>query len=146
MWVLIDTNVYLDVLENRPPLAETCRNLLDLLHKERHSTFCTSQTLRDIGYYFAKRYHSKEQGQKAQFYVYQHTSKILGIGPDDAINALFEDGADYEDALQYLSAERAHVNVIVTSNVKDYKGSPVPVYRPDELLVHLQNMESKTAD
>ena len=41
---------------------------------------------------------------------------------------------DFEDALQYFSAERASVDVIITRNGKDFVASTIPVMTAGEYL------------
>lgn len=48
-----------------------------------------------------------------------------------AIKAKFK---DFEDAVIYQSAENAHIDAIITRNLKDFKLSKLPVYSPDEML------------
>ena len=44
---------------------------------------------------------------------------------------------DFEDALQAATAERIHVDNIITRNVKDYKQSRIVAFTPTEFLARL---------
>ena len=60
--------------------------------------------------------------------IYCLINKIIPITPDDAINAIFEPGVDFEDTLIMNSAESAMLDCIVTSNFKDFGKSNIPVF------------------
>ncbi|MDO8952852.1 MAG: hypothetical protein Q7U86_09520, partial [Draconibacterium sp.] len=44
----------------------------------------------------------------------------------------------YEDSLQYFSALRLDCDILITRNVKDFKGAQLPVMTPDEFLNSLK--------
>jgi len=136
MRILVDSNVYIDVLLKREPFSGVCREFLEKCRKYRHLTYCTPQTMRDVGYAIHKHTHSKEIAIRAMFYLHQTTRTVIGITGDDAINALFEDANDYEDALQYLAAERNHLDAVVTNNIRDFQKSHVPVYTPEQIVAY----------
>ncbi len=46
---------------------------------------------------------------------------------------------DFEDAIQYCSAMAIDADCVVTSNVKDFLFSEIPVYKPDEFLEEVVN-------
>ncbi len=41
---------------------------------------------------------------------------------------------DFEDAVQYYAAKSAHVDFIITRNIKDYKESTIPVLTAEQFL------------
>ena len=43
--------------------------------------------------------------------------------------------ADFDDAVVAATAERAGCTSVITRNVKDFAGSPVPVLTPQEFLL-----------
>ena len=49
-------------------------------------------------------------------------------------NALVSGFTDFEDALQYCSAQTVDADCIVTRNKKDFSASEIPVYELDEFL------------
>ncbi len=51
---------------------------------------------------------------------------------------------DFEDALQYYSAKSMEADCIVTSNVKDFTFSDIPVYKPEEFLDKIANSRMNT--
>jgi hypothetical protein len=65
-------------------------------------------------------------------------SKLLGIlkVDDDIIkSALASDFKDFEDAIQYYTAqEYKRIDIIITRNIKDYKNSSLPVMTPETFM------------
>ena len=132
MHFLVDTNVYIDFFFNREG-AEEAAKFFDWCHKRRCKTFVTSMSLRDIGYYSHRLFHSDKEARKIQFEVYTHCSKVIGITADDAINSLFSGMSDYEDSLISEAADREMINIIITNNKKDFKNSKVTALTPKEM-------------
>lgn len=52
----------------------------------------------------------------------------------DALQALDWPTPDYEDALQAAAALACDARVILTRNVRDFKGSPVPAITPEAFM------------
>lgn len=59
---------------------------------------------------------------------------ILAITEKIVDDALREDTADFEDALQYIAAEKNGMDFIITRNKDDFKKSKLTVLSPRELL------------
>ena len=60
--------------------------------------------------------------------------EVAELKPGDLKNAAEMCLADYEDAVQMCCAKRIKANYIVTRNVRDFKESVVPAFKPGELL------------
>ena len=132
MKLLIDTNVYLDLLLKREG-HETCRELFYICAKKRNQTFVTSMSLRDIEYVLHKYIHNSQISRKMQHWVYEITTKVISISSDAAIGALFEETNDYEDNLQMLAAQEAMLDAIITKDKKHFKECKIPVFTPEEI-------------
>ena len=59
---------------------------------------------------------------------------ILDTCGIDYRKALTSSIVDYEDAVMVETAARAGMDCIVTRNLKDYAGAPMPVYSPAQLI------------
>ena len=90
-------------------------------------------SLRDIGYTLHRYLHDEEKTRMAQLQIYSMVSKVVGVSADAAINSLFSDAKDFEDALQVNAAEEAMCMAIVTFNKKDYAKANIPVFTPQEI-------------
>lgn len=132
MRLLVDTNVYLDFLFKREKFEDA-----DLFFYKaaayNHQTYVTSMSLRDIEYAAYRASHSKKIAKSLQFKAYEMTSKVISVTADSAINALYSDIEDFEDALQVLSAEETMLDAIITSDKKLFRESTLPIYTPREI-------------
>lgn len=132
MRVLVDTNVFLEYFLRRNNYRAVDRFFL-LAALRHNQTYVTSMSLRDIGYIIHRYLHDKEKTKEAQLQVYSMVSKIVGVSADAAIDSLYSDAKDFEDALQIRAAEEAMCMAIVTFNKKDYLKANIPVFTPMEI-------------
>lgn len=132
MWVLVDTNVFLDLLLNREPSSNDVKKFFRYCQLTKTRVYVTSMSLRDIEYTIHHIYHDKLIARRAVNDVYSLCSKVIGISADDAIESIFSSMKDYEDSLIVEAAKREMMNLIVTNNIKDFKDCKFPVWTPKE--------------
>ena len=132
MKVLVDTNVFLEYFLRRENYRDVDKFFL-LAAKQYNQTFVTSMSLRDIGYTLHRYLHDEKKTREAQLQVYSMVSKIVGVSADAAIDSLYSDAKDFEDALQVRAAEEAMCMAIVTFNKRDYQKANIPVFTPMEI-------------
>ena len=132
MKVLVDTNVFLEYFLRRENYRDVDKFFL-LAAKQYNQTFVTSMSLRDIGYTLHRYLHDERKTREAQLQVYSMVSKVVGISADAAIDSLYSDAKDFEDALQVRAAEEAMCMAIVTFNKRDYQKANIPVFTPMEI-------------
>ena len=134
MKVLLDTNVFLDVIEARQGFFDDSSMVVSLATE--YDGFVAASSVTDIYYLEHRHSHSKEKTKK----IIEKLLKVFGIvdiTARDCRNALRSDIPDFEDAVLVESAIREGIDAIVTRNKKDFKNSPVPVYTPVEFLLML---------
>lgn len=132
MKILIDTNVYLELFLKRDNYS-LVKEMFYLAYKKKNQTFITSQSLRDIEYVVKRYYHDSNISKMLQHKAYEITSKVISISNDTAIEALFSDMRDYEDALQILACQEYCLDGLITLNKKDFLNSDIPVFTPKEI-------------
>ena len=72
--------------------------------------------------------------------VYQKLSLIFrfaDLSVSDLAHAAELNWKDFEDAVQSVTAERIHVDYIITRNVRDFAQSKVVAFTPSELLARI---------
>ena len=136
MKLLIDTNIYLELFLKRENYL-LIKKLFFLFYKNNHETYITTQSLRDIEFILRRQLHDSKIAKLLQHKAYEITSKVISITNDTAIDALFSDFADYEDALQSFAAEESHIDAIITLNKKDYLNSNIPAFTPQEIFNYI---------
>lgn len=133
MKVLVDTNVFLDILLKRNELMNESIKTLELLRSNNDQIYINAASLKDIYYFASKSFHSS---YKARLYIndiYSRVSKVISFSSDDAIEAIYEDG-DFEDNCLVESAKASMCDAIITRNVKGFIGKDIPVFSPKEFL------------
>lgn len=130
MYILVDTNVFIDLILNRGKDAEIADLFFKNVYSEKSKIFISPMSLRDIEYTVVRLTHNKKAGKDAMFIAYEMCHKMIVFSRSDAIEALTSEVDDYEDALLVEAAKRELLNVIVTNNIKDFKKADIPVWTP----------------
>lgn len=131
--VLIDTNIFLDVLLEREGLADESQAILDWCESQPGDVWIAWHTLANL-YYIGSKIVGKRQADE----FVDEVLKAFEICPVDSLAARTARSlpmADFEDALQVAAAQKASVELIVTRNVRDYRKSPIPVMSPKAFFV-----------
>ncbi len=132
MKILIDTNVILDVLCNRPEFVGDSLKVFKYCEANQITGCISALSIPNIVYIMRKEL----DNEKIKEILNTLTSifTIVDLRESDLIKGADLDFSDYEDALQSVCASRAKANYIVTRNIKDFKNSAVPAIKPSELF------------
>ena len=133
MKVMVDTNIVIDVYQNRAGFAQTSAKILKLSERNNITGIVTASTITDI-YYILGR-HIKDRPQlNTLIQKFLTTVKLVDVLATDVTDAFNLTMDDFEDALFAQCAKRAKADYIITRNPKDFGGSPVPCIEPDDFL------------
>ena len=133
MTVFIDTNIFLDYIQHRPVGFNEAMKILGLSAKGHINLLVSDLSIANIKYSTRKDIPLKEfyetiKGLRELF-------TIVPVGEKAVDRALALEPRDFEDALQYFSAEQAGVDCIVTRNIKDfYFDNSVETMEPGDFL------------
>ena len=132
MRILIDTNVILDVLCNRPDFVEDSSKIWKYCEVNQIEGYLSALSIPNIVYILRKEL----TPQKTQQLIQQITMifQVAELKSEDLKSAAEMLTSDYEDAIQMCQANRIHADYIVTRNIRDFKASKIPVLMPSELL------------
>ena len=133
MRLLVDTNVFLDVLYKREGLVENSKAFFNLARMKKDQIYVAATTIKDMAYFIKRTVHDDKKTNDYLMNVYGKICKIVGITDDDAISALYEDG-DYEDNLLVFTCQSNMCDAIVTNNKKHFINKGVCVLTPNEYL------------
>ena len=131
--VFIDTNVFLDYIQQRPVGFQEAFEIFKLAATDDIALIISDLTIANA------KYCTRKDIPSAEFY---HTLKeirelfiIAPIGATAVDIALSLEPGDFEDALQYFSAVQSNSDYIVTRNVKDFHfTNDVEVITPKDFL------------
>ena len=131
--LFLDTDLALDHLADRQPFAEHAHRLLGLAEVQEVEACLSSLSFSHLYYLLRKgRTHLETLVLLAKL---KRITKIVAIGEKEIQAALGSGFGDFEDAIQYFSAQaEGGVRVIITRNKTDYAASRLTVMSPEEYL------------
>ena len=134
--LLVDTNVVLDLLAKRQPFYDHAAQIFSLADKGKINLAVGSLTFANTNYVLGKLKSPKEAREILR--RFRILVKILPLNDkvvDLALNSKF---SDFEDGLQYYSAQENEQDVIITRDLSDFRESKIPVLTPEEYLISLE--------
>ena len=123
MVLLIDTNILLDVLQERQKHYGDSFTIWRLCHLKEVEGHVSALSFADIVYIMRKNL-NPERIEK----VFDRLSKIFrfeDLKESDLKSATKMNWKDFEDAIQTVTAERIKADYIITRNTKDFEGSKI---------------------
>ncbi len=133
MRLMIDTNLFLDVLLEREPFFSNSKAVLRLCEDKKISGFLSASSATDIFYITRKALQSTEQAYKALGAIL-NIVKVLTVTNEDVLNAYMQHASDFEDCLLATCARSNKCSAIVTRNKKDFLEFGITLLSPEELL------------
>lgn len=131
--IFIDTNIIIDLLADRKPYAKFALELFGLAGTHKIKLYVSSHSFATT-HYLLKKYIAEKELRAILSNLLDFVT-IIPIDSNTLRNGLKSKYKDFEDGLQILSAMTIDkMDCIVTRNIKDFKGSALPVYAPDEVI------------
>jgi predicted nucleic acid-binding protein len=130
--LLLDVNVVLDFLLDRPPHAEAAVALWAAAEQKAIEVLLPAHGVTTV-YYLA----SQERGAAFARRVVGGLLAVSGVAPVDGavlLRGLALSGPDFEDAVCAAAAEAAGCDAIVTRDPKGFRDCPVTVIDPPTAL------------
>jgi len=133
MRVLIDTNVILDILQNRQPFFNDSYDALQVA-LNKYSVYISATTVTDVVYITRKAFNNCSDQKKAltDFFAQFRICSVKNRQLKQAFSSVM---SDFEDAVQAFCAKKYHISYIITRNTKDYKLSPVKAIEPADFNI-----------
>lgn len=133
MRLMIDTNIFLDVLTQREPFYANSKAVLELCESKTVYGFLSASSVTDIFYLIRRELHSVDLAYKAIGHVFD-IAKVLTVTNEDVLNAYIQKAPDFEDCLLAVCAKSNHCDAIVTRNKKGFLSFGITLLTPEELL------------
>ena len=141
MRVFVDTNVLLDVLQQRVPHVYASSILWKACECGEVEGVVSALTFANIIYILRK-----DMTPARLRDILDRLELIFSFEDftvQDMVCATEMEWSDYEDAIQCAQAARARAEYIVTRNVQDFAKSETPAITPQELLLKLKELREK---
>ncbi|UTD12283.1 PIN domain-containing protein [Treponema denticola] len=137
--IFVDSDVILDILCQREPYYEYAAYVFSLSDTKRIVLYTTSLVFSNV-YYILRKLLSiqkaKEALRKLRLLV-----KVIPVEEKEVDLALNSKFSDFEDALQYYTAMRHKIEILLTRNIKDYKEREIIVQTPEEFIRDNKKLE-----
>ena len=130
--VFLDTNIILDLLAKRMPFYTEAAELFSLADKKKVRLFISAVSLANTYYILAKQNSDTEVRRILRKFKVLVT--VLDLNDKISDLALNSDFKDFEDAIQYYTALENDLEMIITRNQSDFKGSTLPVLNAGECI------------
>ena len=135
--LFIDTNIVIDLLSRREPYFLEAATLFSLADKKKIIITVSSLTIANTSYALLRQMDSRKAKS-----ILRKLRLIVGILPlnDKIVDLALNDETmpDFEDALQYFIALENGQDIIITRNLKDFKGSRLPVMTANQFIETMQ--------
>lgn len=132
MKVFLDTNILIDVLEQRVPYFKAAANILDLGANGKIKLYASALTFVNCIYIVRKK-----AGYSKVIESVRLLRDIISVSPmtqTEFDRAMAGMAPDMEDALQYQSALSSGCELIITRNKKHFPQDGMPVITAEEFF------------
>ena len=132
MNIFLDTNVVLDFLLKRESFFAPARNVIALCLNRKYPLYISSVSFANISYLARKGCDGMSVNE-----LLASLRAMLSVSTCDqntVDNSLALNPKDFEDAMQYFSAEYVACDYIITRNGKDFPQSGIPILTPQEFI------------
>lgn len=144
MKVALDLNVVLDVVQNRLPHYQDSADVLSRARTGDITAVLPSHAVTTL-YYVLTKAAGQLKADETVDWLLAHFE--VGVA-DKAVfrRARLLSLGDFEDAVVASVAEATHCDYVVTRNVSDFAGSPVPAVSPTDFLAVLAQLPTPPAN
>jgi predicted nucleic acid-binding protein len=127
--IFIDTDVIIDFLIDREPHSREAAIIFTLIEQKKLKGYVSSLTFGNL-YYVLRKIESHNK-VIAKLDSISRLLTILKVDQQIIKFAIASGFPDFEDSIQYNCAlNYKKIDVLITRNIKDYKGSQIPVMTP----------------
>ena len=133
MDLLIDTNIIIDILQDRPQFVENSARIINGIKNKEFKGIIAAHSLTNL-WYILRKTHSQEARRDLILSLLGFL-EVATLSGQKIKNALLRyDFSDFEDCLQDECAAEFCADYIITRNPKDFANSKVQALTPEEFL------------
>lgn len=134
--VLIDTNIFIDVLQDRIPFTDNSQAVIGLVTQKKIKGAVAAHSITNL-WYILRKTHSDEERRNYLLSLFE-LFDVVSIDKNRLVAALEKsDFKDFEDCLQDECAYAINADYIITRNAKDFESSMVKALTPEAFLENL---------
>lgn len=135
--IFVDLNIIMDLTMRRPGYM-AARNCLKAAEEQGVSLYMSAHLITTFAYLMEREGVAHDRLYDKLLWAIDYF-QIVGV--DRALLRMAVQGKhhDFEDKVVELSAELSGCGVILTRNLKDFRGSLVPAYTPEQFLRRMES-------
>ncbi len=133
--ILIDLNIFLDVIQHREPFYLVSARLLSAAEMGQAQGYVAAHSITTLFDILQKGLSSS--AARASITNLLQFIRVSPVNQEVIEQALNLDYRDFEDAVQMMAAVQGKMDCLVTHNVKDYEPALLPVMQPVDFLATL---------
>jgi predicted nucleic acid-binding protein len=123
--VFVDTDILLDVLDQREPFYSSAAHLLSKADQKELRLLASALSFTTLHYLLRKKH--TNVGSRKILLRLKSIVQVISVGEKIIDLALTSEFNDFEDAVQYYCAIENKATTLITRNLKDYKHASLPV-------------------
>ncbi|MEN9685356.1 MAG: hypothetical protein RLZZ28_1142 [Bacteroidota bacterium] len=132
--IFLDTNILVDLIADRMPFSKYAIELFNNAEQKKIKLFTSSHSIAAT-HYLVKKYLDEKNLREVLFSLLDYLT-VIPVDTDILKKGLRSKYKDFEDAVQIVCASSVEkIDCIVTRNIRDFRGSEIPVLTPDELCL-----------
>lgn len=133
MVILVDTNIFVDVIADREPYAEFAKRIMEKCARREITGIMAAHSIPNLFYILRKNFSQEER--RALLKNLCTVFRISDLNAQKILAALDNEAfSDFEDCLQEECAVEAVADYIVTRNPNDFANSRIKAIQPDAFL------------
>jgi predicted nucleic acid-binding protein len=134
--VFLDTNILVDLIADRKPFSKFAIEIFQSSESNKIHLFTSSHSIATT-YYLLKKFVDDKSLRSSLLGLFEYLT-VVPVNTDILSKGLRSKQKDFEDAVQIFCATSIEkMDCIVTRNIKDFKGSEIPVLAPDEFCTKM---------
>ncbi len=134
--LFLDTNIIVDLIADRKPFSRYAIQIFQKAELKEITLFTSSHSIATT-HYLLKKYLGEKELRDVLYQLLDYVT-VIAVDVDILKKGLRSNHKDFEDSIQILCASSITlIDCIVTRNTKDFKGSEIPAYNPDEIILSL---------
>ncbi len=128
--LFLDTNLLLDFVLDRKPFSDHTEEILMLKYTRKKRLFTSALSIANVAYVVRKA--GKNPFTTVEdLFEWVEVVNLTKVELKSAMKSTFK---DFEDAIQYYSAQSIQADVIITRDIKDFATSAILVQSPIQFL------------
>ena len=134
--LFLDADIVLDLLAKREPWFQQSAAIFSRIQAGEYYGATSVLVFANVFYILRKI-----KGQKAAREALQKLKSLLRVmiaSEASLETALHSTFTDFEDSIQYFTAQSGGASLLITRNIKDYKTQNLPVMTPQQFLESLK--------